>query len=135
MSNKFNDGTNDKFKDATQRVHNLVEMYRRLDASPSRRQWYFTPNYPGRDTCGFVFAHPNPGSDESYKIISAFSDILEDAGIRCNLTARDHKLSDVTILPEYAELARKLFARYELDPKDETKTRDALFGHFNGYQK
>ena len=124
-----------KFEDATQHVQDWTELYRQLDALPNRHQWHFAQNYLDHDTCGFVFAHANPGSEESYNSISMLSKTLYNAGIRNSLIARNHILSDVIIAPEYAELARKLFAKYEPSQKDETKTNDALFGHFNGYQK
>lgn len=110
------------FTSATKNIQDLITLYDTLDSLPSRGQWRFVPNYDSRDTCAFVFSHPSRDASERYNSLNGLSGVLYKAGVKNAIQARDGIVTDVVIASEYANLARKLFARYQENGKNMAQT-------------
>lgn len=102
-----------RFDDANKKIQNLMTLYNQLDNLPNRGQWRFEPRYDIRDTCAFVFSHPSGDGAKRYDSLNELAGVLYKAGIKNAIQARDGVMADIVIAPEYAELARKMFARYQ----------------------
>ncbi len=71
-----------------------------------------------------MFAHPTTDIEKRNQSLNMLGNILFHAGIKCYFRACDGIIQDVEIAPEYAELARKLFARYQDDGKQAPRSID-----------
>ena len=112
------------FSTANKRVQDLTTLYNSLDELPNRNQWYFEPKYNNNDQCAFVFLHTNTDASARYDSLNMLSNILAQAGIKNSLIAKNGIISDVVISPEYADLARKMFTRYQPNNNSATKKQD-----------
>ena len=112
------------FKFAQQKIQDLMSLYDHLDTAPNRAQWHFEPNYKNGTACAFVFGHTNNNVSQRYESLNILSKILLQAGIKNALVAKDGLVSDIIIEPEHTDLARKMFARYQMNNRGITKTYD-----------
>ena len=114
------------FTAATKKIQDLMTLYAKLDGLPNRAQWHFDPKYQNGESCAFVFAHQNADSEKRYESLSALANVLSSAGIKASMIAQNGVIADVIIRPEYADLARKMFARYQSDNRGVAKNNIAL---------
>ena len=126
-----------QFTDATKKIQDWTAVYNRLDTLPNRKDWYFKPTYTNHDTCAFVFSHATADINARYSSINMLSNVLSQAGIKNSLVSRDGILSDILIAPEQADLARKIFAKYEAGHDNTSKKYDSHLGQewMNQHQK
>ena len=114
------------FDSASKKIQDLMTLYTQLDSLPSRSRWRFEPKYDMRNTCAFVFAHQTGDASKRYEVLNELSRVLYKAGIKNSIQAREGIMADVIVEPEYAELARKMFARYQTNNPDASKVNNAL---------
>lgn len=115
----------DKFVSGTKKNQDLITLYSQLDNMLNRSQWHFESEYKDRNTCAFVFAHTTGDASVRYENLNALANILHHAGIKSSIIARDGLISDVVIAPEYTNLARKMFAKYQSGNRNIAKAYDA----------
>lgn len=114
----------DKFNSGSRKIQSLASLYSQLDSLPNRRQWWFEPNYKNYGTAAFMFSHSTIDGDKRSQDLNLLAAVLFHAGIKCNLRASDGIIQDVEIAPEYSDLARKLFARYQSNSNSPSHTTD-----------
>lgn len=114
------------FDAASKKIQDLMTLYAQLDNLPSRSRWHFEPKYDMRNTCAFVFSHQTADASHRYDSLNELSRLLYNAGIKNTIQARNGLVADVVIAPEYAELARKMFARYQTNKPDISKVNNTL---------
>lgn len=114
------------FDSASKKIQDLMTLYAQLDNLPSRSRWHFEPKYDMRNTCAFVFAHQTGDASKRYEVLNELSRVLYKAGIKNSIQAREGIMADVVVDPGHAELARKMFARYQSDNRGVAKNNIAL---------
>ncbi len=117
---------NNKYTSGTQKIQDLITLYGTLDNLPNRNQWHFEPAYENDGTCAFVFAHSTADLNKRGETINMLANVLYRAGIKSSIRARNGVIADVVIAPEYADLARKMFARYQGNNKTAVRANDIL---------
>ncbi|MBQ8255781.1 MAG: hypothetical protein IJY99_02330 [Alphaproteobacteria bacterium] len=114
------------FDTASKKIQDLMTLYAQLDNLPSRSRWHFEPKYDMYNTCAFIFAHQTSDASKRYEVLNELARVLHNAGIKNTIQAREGTMADVVVDPGHAELARKMFARYQTNKPDVSKVNNAL---------
>jgi len=115
---------NNNFASATKKIEDLTTLYTKMDALPNRGQWHFEPSYNNSDACAFVFSHTTSDASRRNTDLNMLASVLYHAGIHVSLAAVDGMPSNIIIAPKHADLARKLFARYQITASGAAKTNN-----------
>ena len=113
------------FNSANQKIQDLMTLYEQLDCLPNRNQWHFEPQYQDGASCAFVFSHTTTDVSQRWDTLNLLANVLSRGGIKSSIIARGGLMSDVIIKPEYTELARKIFSKYQTNAHDVNKTNYA----------
>lgn len=116
---------NNKLNSANQKIQDLMTLYDQLDSLPNRNQWFFDPQYQDGTSCAFVFSHTTTDVSQRLDTLNLLANVLYHGGIKASIIARDGLMSDVIIRPEYTELARQMFSKYQTNAKSGDKTNYA----------
>ena len=114
------------FKSATQKIQDLMTLYSQLDNAPNRGQWHFDSQYDNANVCAFVFSHTTTDISKRSETLNMLANILFRAGIKSSIIAKDGMMSDIVIAPEYTDLARKLFNKYQSNSRGESKSYNMM---------
>ncbi len=114
------------FNSANQKIQNLMTFYDKLDHLPNRNQWHFEPQYQDGISCAFVFSHTTTDVSKRWDDLNLLANVLSQGGIKAGIIARNGLVSDVIIKPEYTELARKIFAKYQIGEQNSGKISHTL---------